>query len=244
MLTPSIVGLLQMLYRTTELFLCQAAFFDNNALLDVSFHVDLLCSGLAAAKAMLDFYLSLPVYAEMTFNNSEWIQLGFAVTVAARLTVASCHRAIDPQTRHLRQSLDLANVLRQIYLRVGALATPQVDANGNRDMFYHYGQRVRRIQSWCEHFSATATSLQLDPQLATCAPNHSGAPITPSHTMASIPTINVSESTESSQPFHHPPNGPGVWTDMSSSGSVDIQISDLFPELDPSFWDWSSPLMP
>lgn len=153
-----------MQYCTAEMYLCQAASICKTpAPLDAdaaAVHADLLCSGLAAAKSLLDYYLTLPVYADMAFNNSEWIQLSFAITVACRLAVTT--PSSTPQTRALRQSLDLGGVLRHLALRVGALVSQQVDARGGRDIFYRYEQRVRRMQAWyercCNGSSSTSSS--------------------------------------------------------------------------------------
>lgn len=174
-----------MQYRTAEMYLCQAASFwrAGQPQLDAAVRAELLGTGLAAAKSLLDYYLALPVYADMALNNSEWIQISFAVTVASRLLAMGAATSPSPNTqpqdnnnnnhndddsgggnrnhrqrpqpmtmtRALRQqSLDLANAIRHLALRVGALVTQQVDAQGGRDIFHHYEQRVRRMQVWYE----------------------------------------------------------------------------------------------
>ncbi|KAK7754760.1 hypothetical protein SLS62_003320 [Diatrype stigma] len=156
-----------MQYHTAEMYLCQAASFSKTTaqLLDAdaaAMHAELLSSGITAAKSLLDYYLQLPVYADMAFNNSEWIQISFAITVSSRLAIttaaaAASSSATNPQQQQqtagaLRQtpSLDLSSILRHLSLRIGALVTQQVDARGGRDIFYDYEQRVRRMQAWYE----------------------------------------------------------------------------------------------
>ncbi len=210
------------------MYLCQAASFQKTAQLDAAAHAELLCSGLAAAKSLLDYYLSLPVYADIALNNSEWIQISFAITVASRLAVATTANTttaaaanpatggtiaaavassvlggagalapvpvvMDPQTRAaLRQSLDLANVLRHLSLRIGALVTQQVDSHGGRDIFYHYEQRVRRMQAWYERC---------------CGGSGGGTAPATGRKPASPPTTNVTKMEQqpsvTSAPQHH-----------------------------------------
>ncbi|RYP19329.1 hypothetical protein DL765_003411 [Monosporascus sp. GIB2] len=256
--------LLLMQYRTAEMYLCQTAFFYKAVQLDTVLHAELLCSGLAAAKSLMDFYLSLPVYADMAFNNSEWIQISFAITVASRLSIASTHRAVDHQTRALRQSLDLSNIIRHLSLRIGALVTQQVDAQGGRDIFYHYDQRVRRMQAWYERCSAPARKIKVEQQppsqqqpqqqqqIAAAAAPHTMAPFThdalgllsqpPSG--ATTPVNGVYPAAEPTHFFQNLPTDPCVWSsaDSSQANTPDVKMTELFPELDYIFCDWLSPV--
>ncbi|RYP70615.1 hypothetical protein DL771_005328 [Monosporascus sp. 5C6A] len=248
--------LLLMQYRTAELYLCQTAFFYKAVQLDTVLHAELLCSGLAAAKSLMDFYLSLPVYADMAFNNSEWIQISFAITVASRLAIASTHRAVDHQTRALRQSLDLSNIIRHLSLRIGALVTQQVDAQGSRDIFYHYDQRVRRMHAWYERCSAPARKVKVEPQqqqhMAAAAAPPTMAPFThdalgllsqpPSG--ATTPVNGVYPAAEPTHFFQNLPTDPCVWSsaDSSHANTPDIKMTELFPELDYIFCDWLPPV--
>ncbi|RYP89311.1 hypothetical protein DL770_004463 [Monosporascus sp. CRB-9-2] len=250
--------LLLMQYRTAEMYLCQTAFFYKAVQLDTVLHAELLCSGLAAAKSLMDFYLSLPVYADMAFNNSEWIQISFAITVASRLAIASTHRAVDHQTRALRQSLDLSNIIRHLSLRIGALVTQQVDAQGGRDIFYHYDQRVRRMQAWYERCSAPSRKVKVEQQpqqqqhIAAAAAPHTMAPFThdalgllsqpPSG--ATTPVNGIYPAAEPTHFFQNLPTDPCVWSsgDSSQSNTPDVKMTELFPELDYIFCDWLSPV--
>ncbi|RYP83023.1 hypothetical protein DL769_001492 [Monosporascus sp. CRB-8-3] len=251
--------LLLMQYHTAEMYLCQTAFFYKAVQLDTVLHAELLCSGLAAAKSLMDFYLSLPVYADMAFNNSEWIQISFAITVASRLAIASTHRAVDQQTRAVRQSLDLSNIIRHLSLRIGALVTQQVDAQGGRDIFYHYDQRVRRMQAWYERCSATPRKVKVEQQqpqqqqhITAAAPPHTMAPFThdalgllsqpPSG--ATTPVNGAYPAAEPTHFFQNLPTDPCVWSsaDSSQTNTPDVKMTELFPELDYIFCDWLSPV--
>ncbi|RYO91734.1 hypothetical protein DL763_004884 [Monosporascus cannonballus] len=252
--------LLLMQYHTAEMYLCQTALFYKAVQLDTVLHAELLCSGLAAAKSLMDFYLSLPVYADMAFNNSEWIQISFAITVASRLSIASTHRAVDHQIRALRQSLDLSNIIRHLSLRIGALVTQQVDAQGGRDIFYHYDQRVRRMQAWYERCSAPARKVKVEQQppppqqqqIVAAAAAHTMAPFThdalgllsqpPSG--ATTPVNGVYPAAEPTHFFQNLPTDPCVWSsaDSSQANTPDVKMTELFPELDYIFCDWLSPV--
>ncbi|OJD32505.1 uncharacterized protein BKCO1_37000139 [Diplodia corticola] len=190
---------LLMQFHTAELFLCQAALLDWNLLALPSaassgtpsssagsaLHLEVLCAGLSAAKSLLDAYLALPARAETAFNNSEWIQLSFGLTVAARLAVASTtagsitgpNAVITDQQKQavstmsqLRAALSISNALRAIAQRVGALASAtnsqtdagqQAEAGASGNVFAQYEQRVRRIQQWFDVLSAPARREQL-----------------------------------------------------------------------------------
>jgi hypothetical protein len=240
---PSLEDLIQIQFSTTELFLCQAAFFDKTAPLHISFHVDILRMGLIAAKNIFTLYLSLPIYADKAFNNSEWIQLSFALTVAARLTTASNHNSVNHLTKDLRQSLDLPNILRRVSSRIGALSTRHVDAVGNRDVFYYYEERVRRIHSWFEHLSATENMASVVPSRATIVAH---SKMLPAGSNSQTPTSETAENELVSTPLLVPQDSehtldPGGWANSVQPGQLDIQLSELFPELEDFVWSSYSP---
>ena len=159
-----------MQYRTAELYLCQAAQFSKTLQLDAVGHVELLSSGLAATRSLLDYYLGLPIYADTAMNNTEWLQISFAITVTTRLTSASGQAVMDnPQIGALRQSLDLSGAIGNLCLRVNSLTTQQVDSKGDRDTFHYYKQRLQRMLDWYERNSGPSalqtTKVGTQPQL-------------------------------------------------------------------------------
>jgi hypothetical protein len=144
-----------MQFYTTELYLCQVSLFDYkpntpSRKLDPSFHIEVLCVGLRAAKHFLDFYVSLPLRAEMSFNNTGWVQIGFALTLACKLTITACEPSVYTHTGELCRTLDLSSLLNKCILRIQALITSHMDASGDRDVFYHYEKRIKRVQWWFE----------------------------------------------------------------------------------------------
>lgn len=155
-----------MQYQTAELYICQVATAYKTMQLDASGHAELISSGLGATKLLLEYYLAMPVYADMALNNSEWLQISFAITVGAKLVITTHEAVNDPQAIVMPQSLDLSGILNQLAQRVGALVTTQVDAKGGRDIFHYYEQRLRRMQAWYEsqHVLATCQSVEMAPQ--------------------------------------------------------------------------------
>lgn len=182
-----------MQYHTAELFLCQSALVDwsilslsppsasapsssaTNGSSSSPMHLEVLCAGLSASKSLLDAYLSLPARAETAFNNSEWIQLSFGLTVAARLAVASTtlvvvdRSSVEQQQQivstmsQLRAALSMSNALRALAQRIGALASAmsQGPTEMGDNVFAQYEQRVRRIKQWFDVYSAPARREQL-----------------------------------------------------------------------------------
>ncbi|KAJ5655360.1 hypothetical protein N7507_007310 [Penicillium longicatenatum] len=51
----------------------------------------------------------------------------------------------------LCRALDISNILRRCILRIQALVTADMDASGDRDVFYHYEKRLKRAQWWFEN---------------------------------------------------------------------------------------------
>ncbi|KAF9629092.1 hypothetical protein BFW01_g10295 [Lasiodiplodia theobromae] len=183
-------------YHTAELFLCQSALVDWSILSLPSssssdptpsssaangssspLHLEVLCAGLSASKSLLDAYLSLPARAETAFNNSEWIQLSFGLTVAARLAVASTtlvvvdrssveQQQIVSTMSQLRAALSMSNALRALAQRIGALASAMsqgtTEMQQGDNVFAQYEQRVRRIKQWFDHHQTLLPDLPLD----------------------------------------------------------------------------------
>ncbi|GLA17725.1 hypothetical protein AnigIFM62618_004873 [Aspergillus niger] len=149
-------NILYMQYYTAELYLCQISLFDHKPSTqsprrEVPFQIEALRMGLIAAKALLDHYVCLPLRSEMAFNNAIWIQIGFALTLACKLVVAASEPSIQPHTAELCRALDISSMLSRCILRIQALVTSSLDASGDRDVFYHYEQRLKRVQWWFEN---------------------------------------------------------------------------------------------
>ena len=139
-----------MQFHTAKLFLYQVAFFERNLQRSPALHLNLLCEGLESAKSFLDLYLWLPPKSEMALTNSEWIQLSFGVTLAAKFAIVSKEPNVEAQTRELRHRLNVDNVFRHLALRVGSLVGRAGEGNKQKDIFFYYEQRVRKIEKWYE----------------------------------------------------------------------------------------------
>ena len=147
-----------MQFHTAELCLYQISIFDRRfvpatdavAFPPSSWRLQCLCSGLIAAKSLLAYFILLPLRYEMNFSNTELVQVGFAMTIASRLSIAATQESIAPETKELRRLLDMPNMLKQLSARVDFLITTYEDENGERDVWYHYGQRVKRVKQWYE----------------------------------------------------------------------------------------------
>ncbi|KAF2021112.1 hypothetical protein BU24DRAFT_446202 [Aaosphaeria arxii CBS 175.79] len=163
--------LLFMQFHTAKLFLYQVAFFERSLQHNPALHLNTLCEGLDSAKAFLDLYLWLPPKSEMALTNSEWIQLSFGVNLAAKFAIVSKYPSVEQQTRELRRNLNIDNVFRHLSLRIGALVGRASDGNKQKDIFYHYEQRVRKIQNWYERMvKATGSDSPLSQQASVSPP--------------------------------------------------------------------------
>ncbi|RAK81768.1 Zn(II)2Cys6 transcription factor [Aspergillus fijiensis CBS 313.89] len=217
-LTDSHILLMQ--YHTAELYLCQVTLFDykprsQHRQHDSPFQIEALRLGLTAARTLLEFYVSLPLRQEVAFNNAGWVQLGFAVTLACKLVVAAADPLIHPHTVDLTRALNLSNMLSRCTIRIQALITSQMDARGDRDVFYHHEKRLKRAQWWFESRSLSRS------QPLECLP----AAVDPS-SRASISHTSPEEEV----------NGYGA---VSREG-FDFQWPGLFPSpaFDDMFADW------
>ncbi|KAF1969816.1 hypothetical protein BU23DRAFT_652168 [Bimuria novae-zelandiae CBS 107.79] len=213
--------LLFMQFHTAKLFLFQVAFFERNLQQSPATHLNMLREGLEAAKAFLDLYLWLPPKSEMALTNTEWIQLSFGVTQAAKLAIVSKASAVETQTRDLRHRLNIDHVFRHLVLRIGALVGRAGEGNKEKDIFFHYEQRTRKIQTWYEKMSR-ATEAQGTPSYASSAsPIHmQAAPQQASH-------IPLSATLSHQQP-------PQGLSNHVQPMSGDISQPVLIPAYDPS----------
>ncbi|PGH29805.1 hypothetical protein GX50_07444 [[Emmonsia] crescens] len=118
------------------------------------FRLELLRAGLMSASSFFNYYLSLPIGVEMSFNNSEMIQIGFALIVAAKQTLAAMGESLYQETVPQRRLLDMSTILARVVERTRALSTPLVDDDGDVHTFVHFEKRALRLQSWYEgHFA-------------------------------------------------------------------------------------------
>src|SRR5690242_18438093 len=159
-----------MQFHTAKLFLYQVAFFERNLQQSPYLHLNILCEGLEGAKSFLDLYLWLPPKSEMALTNIEWILLNFGVTLAAKFAIVSRNPHVETQTRELRNRLNIDHVFRHLALRIGALVGRAGEGNKQKDIFFHYEQRTRKIQKWYEKM-IRATGTMSPPQASNQQPS-------------------------------------------------------------------------
>ncbi|KAF2469562.1 uncharacterized protein BDR25DRAFT_288469 [Lindgomyces ingoldianus] len=170
--------LLFMQFHTAKLFLYQVAFFERSLQQSPALNLSILCEGLESAKSFLDLYLWLPPKSEMALTNSEWIQLSFGVTLAAKFAIVSKDPNVEPQTRELRHRLNIENVFRHLALRIGALVGRATDGKKEKDIFVYYEARVRKIQTWYERMvRATGSDSPTSQQVNLSPPQQHPTPI-------------------------------------------------------------------
>ncbi|KAL4799804.1 hypothetical protein BDV19DRAFT_376207 [Aspergillus venezuelensis] len=92
-----------------------------------------------SAMSIPNIYLQLPEREEVGFNNTQWMQMGFALLVAYRHTVATW----TPE-----QTASFLSILSKLESRIRALCTLDEDANGARDVFIDFRKRAVQIKSW------------------------------------------------------------------------------------------------
>lgn len=161
--------LMMMHYHTVMVYLCHTSVCTDAALNVLptgerwpQWRLDALGTGLVAAKSSLSFFLSSPLGSEMHFNNSEWIQLGFAMTYSARLATLSNQRSIQQEIQHLRRFLGMSDILKDVSGRLRSLSTSRMDDEGEKDVFHNYQQRVERLHAW---FESQSNKPQIGPAL-------------------------------------------------------------------------------
>ncbi|KAJ0421602.1 hypothetical protein BJY00DRAFT_107203 [Aspergillus carlsbadensis] len=99
---------------------------------------EMAISAVVSANSILDLYLQLSPNEEAGFNNTQWVQMGFALLVACRHNVA----ASKPD-----RVANFLHTLTKLQSRLEALSTTNVDENGARDVFFDFKNRVIRIQN-------------------------------------------------------------------------------------------------
>jgi hypothetical protein len=192
-----------MQFHTTRLFLYQVAFFERNLQQSPALHLEIIREGLEAAKAFHDLYLWLPPKSEMALTNTEWVQMSFGLTFAAKFAIVSKDPTIEPQTRDLRHRLNIDHIFRHLALRIGALVGRAGEGNKHKDIFFYYEQRVRKIQKWYDRMvQATGADQSAGP--ASAPQTHAGT----SHQRAS--------PSQSRSPYPDPPSASSSTVPVSS----------------------------
>lgn len=107
-----------------------------------------LSESIVSAKSLVSILLHTPAGQEVYFPNIVWVMLHCAFSLAVRLDLQAADPGISVMTEHLRQFSDLGHTIRQVVMRLGSVASPDLDDTGDRDSFYHFWIRARRVEDW------------------------------------------------------------------------------------------------
>ncbi|KAL4899199.1 hypothetical protein BDW74DRAFT_118347 [Aspergillus multicolor] len=136
--------------HTVNLYLCQVSLFDRKSTsqLPLDIRSEILCHGLAAAKSSFECLMSIPRGSERRFSYSQWLQSGFNMIVACKLTLMAvsdetlCQNY--PQVQTLCEALDMPGILRARVLHTPQPTTgPKSQATG-----FDYKGWLQWIEEW------------------------------------------------------------------------------------------------
>lgn len=153
-------AIVYMQYYTAELFLYQICLLNlidrrggAGAAITIPWspwRVELLCAGIISARAILGFWLNLPLDHDRHMSNSQWVQVGFALTISAKLAIASKSNQAPREASRLADTLNMSVTFEQAGQRMEALSGPDVDSMGNKDVFHRLIERRALTQNWYE----------------------------------------------------------------------------------------------
>lgn len=244
-LTSAFIDLLAMQYHAVELNLYQIALLDRSAESEVprlipssAWRLDVLCAGLISAKSLISYFLSVPARTQLALSNTEWIQIGVAMVVASKLSVATRGTTASRETMALRDSLDMLGFVKETVAVVSQLVTQVVDADGGRDIFYHYWKRGKLIQCWYEKHTPKPANLPLPPAGFNSYYGDESQPSSASY------TPQIPQQTDD---FFGVDMGAANLDNLLQAEMEDIQLAGYGPEMtvDGIMADWMSyPLLP
>nr|XP_036578976.1 uncharacterized protein CTRU02_11230 [Colletotrichum truncatum]KAF6786359.1 hypothetical protein CTRU02_11230 [Colletotrichum truncatum] len=107
-----------------------------------------LSESIVSAKSLASVLLHTPPGQEVYFPNIVWVMLYCGNTLAVRLDLQAADPRISFMTEHLRQFADIGHTIRQVVLRLESATSPDLDDKGDRDSFYHFLLRTRRVEKW------------------------------------------------------------------------------------------------
>ncbi|KAK6223853.1 zn 2cys6 transcription factor [Colletotrichum tabaci] len=107
-----------------------------------------LSESIVSAKSLVCVLLHTPPGQEVFFPNIVWVMLHCGFTLAARLDLLAADPRIGFMAEHLRQFSDIAHTIRQVVLRLESASSPDLDDRGDRDSFYHFAIRTKRVEKF------------------------------------------------------------------------------------------------
>ncbi|KAK1573966.1 uncharacterized protein LY79DRAFT_524672 [Colletotrichum navitas] len=105
-----------------------------------------LSESTVSAKSLVSVLLHTPPGQEVCFPNIIWVMLHCGLTLAAWLDLLAARMGY--MAEHLRQFSDIGHTIRQVVLRLESASSPNVDDRGDRDTFYHFSIRAKRVEKF------------------------------------------------------------------------------------------------
>ncbi|KDN65946.1 hypothetical protein CSUB01_05368 [Colletotrichum sublineola] len=121
-----------------------------------------LSESTVSAKSLISVLLHTPPGQEVYFPNIIWVMLHCGFTLAARLDLLAADPRIGLMAEHLRQFSDIGHTIRQVVLRLESASSPDVDDRGDRDSFYHFAIRAKRVEKFYLQQQNQSASQQQD----------------------------------------------------------------------------------
>ncbi|KAK2042759.1 hypothetical protein LZ31DRAFT_543106 [Colletotrichum somersetense] len=121
-----------------------------------------LSESTVSAKSLISVLLHTPPGQEVYFPNIIWVMLHCGLTLAARLDLLVADPRIAFMAEHLRQFSDIGHTIRQVVLRLESTSSPNVDDRGDRDSFYHFAIRAKRVEQFYLQQQNQSANQQLD----------------------------------------------------------------------------------
>ncbi|KAK2055987.1 hypothetical protein LY76DRAFT_595569 [Colletotrichum caudatum] len=121
-----------------------------------------LSDSTVSAKSLISVLIHTPPGQEVYFPNIIWVMLHCGLTLAARLDLLAADPRIAFMAEHLRQFSDIGHTIRQVVLRLESTSSPNVDDRGDRDSFYHFAIRAKRVEQFYLQQQNQSANQQLD----------------------------------------------------------------------------------
>ncbi|THC99514.1 hypothetical protein EYZ11_000974 [Aspergillus tanneri] len=193
----------------------------------MTFRIDSLCRGLAAAERYFDSVLTWPVGVEDNISYMQWVQIGFILAISAKLAVTASdpllyrHERVGP----LCDALNMPLVLQNCRRRMQALSNRNVDETGEQDVYSHYEQWLCHIHEWFDRNYCLTQPDGLPPApTPTQQQRVSAVPVPgPAPTTMPVSTFYPAQARDGNQPAQvcPPENGGLAWLDPYQDASTE-----------------------
>ncbi|CAI6297322.1 unnamed protein product [Periconia digitata] len=200
-----------MQFHIAKIFLYQVAFFERNLQQSPLLNLSMLSEGLESSRSFLDIYLMMPPKAEMVLTLTEWVQLSFGVTQAAKFAIVAKSPNVERQTRELRKNLNIEHLFRHLRLRIGGLIGRGGTGEIAKDVFVRWDTRLSKIQIWYQQLNKA----------------------TQYHETSSPPSISLHPSTSATPPSHQQPSYTSSIASASPQPSAEVPLLPTYSHQQP-----------